>query len=289
VTPVGVYPYPKQPGSALDILLTVLKARYKTIWRYKGALVAEIFFPVIFAALPILLGVAVAGNQELAAANFKNSSGTEQFKLYLLLGANTFVVVETMMWVVGYWTRQEQETGTLESVYLAPANRYLVLTGVTLYALIRALMNFSLGLLVGSLLFGVNPLSGNFLLAVGFVLLGMLPMWGISFAFGAIILRLKEANSIISLSTWVVSFFMGIFFPVKILSPLIYYVALGFPPTWMANGVRASLLDVSFFLGTWYLDLTVLLAFALVFPVLGYAFFLSTERRLKSKEGLGAF
>ena len=121
---------------------SVFRARLKIITRYKGALFLESIIPVIFAGLPILLGSAVAGSEQAAASNFFSYTGTRctspdpaqcaaDFRLYMLMGSNTFMVVSLMLWLIGYWVRREQETGTLEALYLAPAKRVYVLAGVT--------------------------------------------------------------------------------------------------------------------------------------------------------------
>ncbi|MFQ6128869.1 MAG: ABC transporter permease [Thermoplasmata archaeon] len=273
--------------SSLGITKTVLIARFRIILRYKGAIFFDMMLPVILAALPILIGVAIAG--PAAAQNFQNTTGTENYKLYMLIGANTFIVVTLMLWLVGYWIRREMETGTLESVYASPARRVEVLSGVTLYALIRSLMAFAFAMVVGSLIFGIDILQGDLVLALAFVAIGIIPLWGISFAFGALILKVKEADSLIQVMQWVVAFFMGIFFPITIFPPFLRYVALSFPPTWMTNGIRASLLDVAYFFGSWYLDLAILLLFATIMPFVGYTIFLRAERRIKKNEGIGQF
>lgn len=272
---------------SLGITKTVLIARFRIILRYKGAIFFDMMLPVILAALPILIGVAIAG--PAAAQNFQNTTGTENYKLYMLIGANTFIVVTLMLWLVGYWIRREMETGTLESVYASPARRVEVLSGVTLYALIRSLMAFAFAMVVGSLIFGIDILQGDLVLALAFVAIGIIPLWGISFAFGALILKVKEADSLIQVMQWVVAFFMGIFFPITIFPPFLRYVALSFPPTWMTNGIRASLLDVAYFFGSWYLDLAILLLFATIMPFVGYTIFLRAERRIKKNEGIGQF
>jgi ABC-2 type transport system permease protein len=126
-------------------------------------------------------------------------------------------------------------------------------------------------------------------MAIIFLLVGLVPLWGLAFLFGALILKIKEANSVINSLQWVLSFLMGVFFPIAAFPPLLRYVALSFPPTWMNQGVRASLLNISYFFGTWYLHLAVMFVFAAVVPLMGYAIFLSTERRLKRREGVGQY
>ncbi len=286
-----------RPGwrASLDIMGTVFVARLRIILRYKFAILGETLLPVVFAALPILLGTAIAGGSEQQAANnFFNSTsaagqGTEDFRLYMLLGANTFMVVSLTLWLIGYWVRREQETGTLEALYLAPAKRIDVLAGVTSYTLVRALIAFGTAMALGSILFGVNPLSGNFAVAMGYFLLGVPALWGISFFFGALVMRMKEANAVIQLLQWVVSFAMGIYFPLTLFGPVLQYVAMSFPPTLMNDAMRSALLSINSFYGPWYQVLALMLIAAVTVPLLGYEFFLRTERRIKRDQGVGQF
>jgi ABC-type polysaccharide/polyol phosphate export permease len=88
---------------------------------------------------------------------------------------------------------------------------------------------------------------------------------------------------------WLVSFLMGIFFPVTVLPPLARLLALAFPPTLMVNGVRSALLGVGFFFGTWYLDLAVLGTFLLFVPWLSLWVFRQVEEGLRRNQGVGEF
>jgi hypothetical protein len=109
------------------------------------------------------------------------------------------------------WLRREQQTGTLEVLYLAPTSKGLILAGVALYGTLRNLVNFGLAFSTGCLIFGVNPFQGDILLALVFLLLGLIPLYGISLLYGAIILMLKEANAMIQLAQWSLSFLWASF------------------------------------------------------------------------------
>ncbi len=275
-----------------NIVLTVLIARFKIILRYKGAILFEMLMPIAFAAMPILLGISVAGSDAAAGENFSATLGADHivdYKFYMLLGSCVFIVTTIMLWLVGYWIRREQEMGTIESFYLAPARRVDVVSGVTVYALSRALLAFVLAFLVGALVFGINPFQGSILLALVFILIGLFPLWGIAFTFGALILKIKEANSVISIMMWIVAFLMGIYYPIAMFPPFLRFISMIFPPTWMTHDVRASLLDVGYFFETWYFDLAVLFAFAAIAPLIGYAIFLGTEKRMKKGQGVGQY
>jgi ABC-type multidrug transport system permease subunit len=106
-------------------------------------------------------------------------------------------------------------------------------------------------------------------LALLFITVGLIPIYGLTFLFGAVVLKLKEAGAIVNLMQWGISFLMGIYFPVTIFPPLVKAAALLFPPTWMTNGVRSALLGIGFFFGEWYLDLAMLWVFLMIAPLAG--------------------
>jgi ABC-2 type transport system permease protein len=161
--------------------------------------------------------------------------------------------------------------------------------GTALYSCARGIFSALAAYLLGSLVLGVNPFQGEILLALVFILVGLIPLYSLTLIYGAIILKVKEANALVNLMQWGVSFFMGIFFPISIFPPLLKVVALLFPPTWMTNGVRSALLGIGFFFDRWYFDLAVLWAFVLITPFLGYWVFNRTETSVRRNEGIGQF
>lgn len=275
------------PRTSWHVVWSVAVARLRMMSRYRGWFLLDIIIPTMIAAIPIFLGQAMAGPR--AAENFRLNTGTDNYVAYLLIGSNVFMMVSGALWNFGFWLRREQQTGTLEALYLAPSSRWLVLCGVALYGTLRSIVNFGLAFTLGCLLFRVNPFQGDILLALAFLLLGLVPLYGVSLLYGAAVLKLKEANALIQLAQWLVSFLMGVFFPIAVFPPLLRILALLFPPTWMNNGVRASLLGVGWFFQTWYRDLAVLAAFCVVAPLLGYWVFLQSERRIRTNEGMGQF
>ncbi|HEY4666015.1 MAG TPA: ABC transporter permease [Anaerolineales bacterium] len=274
-------------GSKLSIVLATARMRMLNVSRYKGQLFVEILIPIVFAAMPILLGRAAGG--EAAEVNFQRNTGTANYPAFMLIGSSTFLIVSFAFWLVGYWIRFEQETGTLEAIYLTPTGRVWNAAGIALYSAIRSLISGSLAYLIGSLIFGVNPFQGQLLLALAFILVGLVPLFGMTLIFGALVMKVKEANSLVNLMQWTVSLLMGVFFPVAVFPPLMRLLALAFPPTWMVNGVRSALLGVGYFFNEWYLDLAVLWGFLLIAPLLGMWVFSGMERNIRRREGVGEY
>ena len=271
----------------LSALLASVRMRLVTISRYPGDLILDMIIPIIFAALPILLGR--ASGDQAAAETFARNTGTSNYVAYMLIGSSVFTIVSLAFWHVAYWLRWEQETGTLEAIYLVPTHRIWIVGGTVVYSCLRSLIAAFGAYLIGSLVFGVNPLQGEVGLALVFIVIGLVPVYGLALLFGALVLKVKEANSLVGLMQWSVSFLMGVFFPISVFPPLVKALALLFPPTWMTNGVRSALLGVGFFFGEWYLDLAVLWVFLLITPLVGYWVFSRAEWSVRRNEGVGQF
>jgi ABC-2 type transport system permease protein len=284
---MALIPYRPTIQQTVSAALAETRLRLLNISRYPGQLMLEIIIPIVFASMPMLLGRATGGAD--AAANFEANTGTANYVAYLLIGANVFTLVSNAFWHIAYWLRFEQETGTLESVFLTPTSSTTLASGVALYSVMRGLAAALLAYVIGCLIFRVNPLQGDVLLALAFVLVGLVPLYGMALLFGALVLKVKESNAIVQLMQWAVSFLMGIFFPVMVLPPLMRGIALLFPPTWMTNGVRSALLGVGYFFGEWYLDFAVLWVFLLFAPLFGFWVFNRVERNVKRNEGVGTF
>ena len=270
----------------LSVMWASFRVRLATVIRYPGQIATDIFVPIVFAAMPILLGRTAGVN---SAANFTANTGTSDYTAYMLIGSSAFTIVSFAFWHVAYWLRWEQEAGTLETLYLVPTHRIWVVAGTALYSSLRGVFSAISAFLLGSLILKSNPFQGEVLLALVFMLSGLIPLYSLTLLFGAVILKVKEANALVNLMQWGVSFLMGIFFPVALFPPLLKGLALLFPPTWMTNGVRSSLLGMGYFFQTWYFDLAMLWAFLLVAPFFGYWVFSRTEISVRRNEGIGQF
>jgi len=271
----------------LSIVIASARMRLLNISRYPGQLLTDILIPIVFAAMPILLGRAAAGPN--AAANFAANTGTPQYVAYMLIGSVVFSLVSFAFWNIGYWLRWEQESGTLEALYLTPTHRIWVAAGTALYSCLRSVFSATVAFLLGSFILGIDPIQGEIGLALLFVAVGLVPLYGLTLLFGAVVLKVKEANALVNLMQWGVSFLMGVFFPIAFFPPFLRLIALLFPPTWMTNGVRSAMLGTGFFFGTWYRDLAVLWAFMIFTPLLGYWVFVRVENNVRRNEGMGQF
>ncbi len=271
----------------LDAALAETWLRRVYMSRYPGELIMEILSPIFFAAMPIFLSQAVLGNN--VATNFEANTGTANYVLYLLVGANAFTIVTRAFKDIARWLRYEQETGTLEAIYLTPTSALTLASGVALYSAIRGMGTSIIAYLLGCLLFRVNPFQGNIMLAFLFILVGLIPLYAIAFLFGSVVLKVKKSEAILGLIEWAACFLMGVYYPLTMLPPLARALALLFPPTWLINGVRSALLGVGFFFETWYYDMAVLCLFLIFTPLFTLWVFRRVENNIRHNEGIGQF
>ncbi|MGD2026745.1 MAG: ABC transporter permease [Anaerolineales bacterium] len=268
-------------------MLASTKARLLIITRYKGSAMMDILIPIVLAMLPILLGRASGGEE--AAKVFAANTGTENYIAYMMIGSSVFTIVSMAFWHIANWLRWEMQSGTIESIYLTPTHRIWIAGGTAIYSMVRSILTAFIAYFIGSWILGADPLQGELLLALGFILVGTIPLYGIMLVFGALILKIKEANAIINLAQWVLNLLMGVFYPIAVLPPLARFAALLFPPTWMTNGVRSAILGVGFFFQEWYLDFAVMWAFLIIAPLVGIWVFRKAENSVRRSEGVGKF
>jgi len=273
--------------SNLSAMLASTKARILIITRYKGSALMDILIPIVLAMMPILLGRAAGGDQ--VAKVFAANTGTENYVAYMLIGASVFTIVSMAFWHIANWLRWEMQSGTIESIYLTPTHRVWIAAGTAIYSMIRSILTAFIAYFIGSWVLGVNPLQGELLLALAFILVGAIPLYGMMLLFGALVLKIKEANAVINLAQWVLNLLMGVFYPIAVLPPLARFAALLFPPTWMTNGVRSAILGVGYFFQEWYLDFAVLWVFMIIAPLVGIWVFQKTEAGIQRGEGVGKF
>lgn len=272
----------------------IFNNRLVTYSRYKGQVFMSIVTPIMIAAIPILMGQAIAGSSAKAAQDFQTSTHTTAgaYQGYMLIGALLFQLVSNSLWNFGFWIRREQTTGTLESgVYLVPLGKNWLVLGSAMYTVVRNSVSFIIALILGTIIFSIQIntfLQSTIFLGILFLILGIVPIIGLSLLFGAIVLKFQEVGSFIDLMQWVVSFLMGVFFPVTILPALLYITALLFPPTWTANGIRTALYGAPAFIGVWQ-DLLIQLGWTLIIPFIALYWFSRVERNVLKTDGVGKY
>ncbi len=289
--------------------LTVIKGVFIQQWRirkaYMAGLVVFIFVPLILVTIPIIVMRAIVTDPDIIAQNF--FGGAEgSLNIFIILGVNLWMLILMLLWDFGTYLREEQYIGTLESILMSPATRYSILIGRALFSIVInvavILVSSIIAIVIfeSSMLFTIEFLH---LLAVFFVvILGCIPMMGLSYFIGALVLKFKEVFSLINMLQWALGLIMGIYAPWTTLPWVLKTMSILFPATWSLTDARAiiagsppmlSLLSLELGLETLGLPLfwgqIIVLIFGLFWCIVGYLIFSKIETRIKKNEGLSQY
>jgi ABC-2 type transport system permease protein len=271
------------PVSHLRALFAIVKKDWVRYWRYPLNAVSSIFQPVIWLTPVYFMGQAFSVNGQ--AQGFAQYAGTADFMSFILIGTILTNFINAVFWGMGFSLKEDMDAGVLESNWLTPVPRLLILVGRSITNLTVTAVTSSLMLALASFLFGFR-VSGDVLRAFVPVIPMMLGLYGFGFAFAALVLVLREANTMVDMSSFLLQIFSGSNFPVSSLPKWLLPVSLSLPLTYGLDAVRAYLLETPTILPLyWELVLLVVFMFAMLW--LGIWAFRSLERRVRRMGTLG--
>lgn len=259
--------------SHLGALLAIARKDWLAYWRYPLNALSNIFQPLIWLTPVYFMGLAFSVNGQ--ARGFAVYSGTADYMSFILLGAALNNFINAVFWGMGYSLKNDMDIGVLESNWMAPVPRPLLLIGRTLTNLLINTILSILMLAMAAALFGFRP-TGNALAALGTALPMLVGLYGFGFAFAALVLVMRDANMLVDVSSFLVQLLSGANFPVNVLPRWLLPVSLALPLTYGLDAVRGWLLHTPTLL-----PLSGEIALLLVFMFVMIAFGLWVFRRLE--------
>ncbi|MCC7358599.1 MAG: ABC transporter permease [Anaerolineales bacterium] len=275
-----------QPSAAshLRALGVIALKDWRHFVRYPLEVVTSILQPLIWLTPVYFMGrVFSVGGQAQGLAAY---SGTGDYMAFILIGQALINFINAVFWGMGYALKNDMDTGVLEANWLLPMPRVLLLAGRTLASLMITTLTTAAIFVLAALLFGFKP-SGNAVAAVLTTLPMLLGLYGFGLAFAALVMLMKEANTLVDVSSFLVQLLSGSNFPVQALPRWLLPVALALPLTYGLDAVRYWLLATRPLLPV-AVELGLLLVFMVGMLAGGYAAFKGLERRVRRRGGLQA-
>jgi len=109
---------------------------------------------------------------------------------------------------MGFALKQEMDSGVLETNWLTPMPRPLFLVGQTLASLAITTVT-SAGVLVLAWLFFGFRVTGNLVPALLIMVPTLIALYGFGFAFAGLVLLMRDANTLVDVSDFVVRLLSG--------------------------------------------------------------------------------
>jgi len=274
-----------QPSLATQLraLFIIAKKDWKVFWRYPLNAISRVFQPIIWVTPVYFMGKAFSTNGQ--ALGFAQYSGTGDYMSYVLLGTALSNFILTVFWGMGFALKEDMDAGVLESNWLTPVSRLHILVGRTLTSLLTTTITSIIMLVISAVLFGFRP-TGNVIAAVLTAIPMLVGLYGFGFAFAAIVLMMREANTMVDVSSFLVQGFSGANFPVKSLPYWLIPISLMLPLTYGFDAVRGWLLKTDTLLPL-NVEVTILIIFMFVMLWFGGWIFNRVERKVRRLGTLG--
>jgi ABC-2 type transport system permease protein len=269
--------------SHLFALYALIRKDWKQYWRYPLNAISSVFHPLVWIAPVYFMGLAFSSNGK--AEGFAQYSGTTDFMSFILLGTVLENFINAVFWGMGYALKNDMDSGVMESNWLTPIPRLLILIGHSVTNLIVTAITSAGMLLVGGFIFGFRP-TGDVLAAFLPIIPMMLGLYGFGFAFAALVMLMREANALVDMSSFLVQIFSGSNFPVNALPRYLLPVALALPLTYGLDSVRAHLIGTTPLLPL-NTEMVLLVVFMFVMLWIGTWSFRALERRVRVLGTLG--
>jgi ABC-2 type transport system permease protein len=256
---------------------------WKHFWRYPLNAVARSLEPLIWISPLYFMSRVFSVNGQ--APGLAAYTGSGDYMSFVLLGTVLINFILSVFWGMGFSLKHDMDTGTLEANWIMPMPRVLLLVGRTLNSLVTTAITSTIMLTLAALLFGFRP-TGSSLAAVLIAIPMLLGLYGFGFAFAALVLVLREANTLVDVSSFVVQTFSGANFPVQALPRWLLPLALAIPTTYGLDAIRGLLLGTRTLLPL-AAELGLMLGFMVAMIALGWTTFAALERRVRQRGTLG--
>ncbi len=261
--------------STIQALSAIFWKGIKHYTRYPGNLILLVVLPFLFTLMIFGMGQFVGGAD--AAQNFAERTGTTNIIVYEILGSAVWMISWVVVEDVGVVLRDEQMKGTLEQNFLAPVNRFTLLIGMSLTdVVITTALFFAVA---GVTILVVMPAASLTLIpAFAALLIGLVPLFGIGFLFAGLVIKFKEPYVFTQIVNLLFATLTGTYYPVTLLPYWVQFVSDALPQTHVIESMRRIVLANQTLVDL-YGRVFILLALALVYPSLGYAFFKRLEKK----------
>ena len=263
--------------SNVRAMTAIARKDFNQYTRYPMNAVFNVLQPLIWLTPVYFLGQTFAS--DAGNIGFAGYSGTTDYMSFILIGTVLMNFVTTVFWGMGYSLKTEMDAGVLESNWVAPVSRPVFLVGRTLANIVITTGMSVVMLILGAWLFGFS-VSGNVLAAIGVAIPMLIALYGFGFAFAAIVLLMRDANTMVDVSNFLVSLLSGSQFPVTVLPTLVLLVSLALPLTYGFDAVRGLLLGTDTLLPI-PTEVVLMVVFMVVMVWLGLVVFRRVERRCR--------
>lgn len=242
-------------------------------------------FTILTFLIPIYFtGLAFSG-QDGRPDGFAALTGTDQFFSFAVVGGILVIYTIAVFFGIAAGLKEDMQRGTLESNWITPAPRVLLLVGRSLASVMHATLQVLLMVLM-TIPFGVY-FGGELWRGLGLVFLpSLIGLYGIGFMLAGVAFLAREVNAFLDLGQFALNTLTGQSYPVTILPRWLLAISLAIPLTYGIDALRSMLFGSRSLLP---LEQSLLLLWgtAVLLVAVGLAVFVAAERRARIRGTIG--
>lgn len=265
-----------------NVFGSVLRKNVLEYIRYPVNFISSLFMPVIW-TLPVYFLI-ISFSPDGSSAGLLSWTGSGDFFGYFMIGMVVSYIIMTIFWNIGYSLKRLMDIGLLETIWVYPVPKILYILAESLFSLCRLGYELILLAIVFRFLYGMSLPISFFRLLPWFIPFSLL-MYGFGIGFAAIVLLAKDANTLVDTSSFLTSTITGTNNPPQAFPRFIMIISLAIPITYFIDFLRVQSMGITP-LAPLFLEKIIILAGAVLMPLLGVWFFKFTERRCRVKGNL---
>ncbi len=207
---------------------------------------------------------------------------------FLLIGVALTECVVTSLVGFADQIREGQLSGSLEATLMSPVPLPLILVYSSLWSYFFNALRFVVYIVLAVIVYGVDIAWTNVIPAMAIFILTVLCFVGVGMLWASVVLLMKRGRPVIQIGVFVVVFLSGVLFPTGMLPGWLKWCANLVPLTHALDGMRGALLQNKGFVELSG-ELTILIAFAVVFLAIGVGAFEWAVKTAKRTSSLTEF
>jgi ABC-2 type transport system permease protein len=268
------------------LITGIVRKEFLLSIRYPIEFVSNIATPLLMLIPILMLGklYLVGGG-----SGFAEYTGTDNFSLYVVLGSLYLQFIENLFFDILSFVKKEMWMGTLEQLWLSPANKYIFLITRSFFSSLRYATYSIITLLLVYWVFKIN-LTLSFLSIIFGTLLyfvTLLAMQGFSLIFAGMVLvwKIETIPTILNAIMYVLA---GAMYPITALPRFAQMGSLVLPQTYILDLLR-FLFTSSQTIFSITQEIIILAILTIILPVLGLIIFLSLDKKNRISGTIGYY
>jgi ABC-2 type transport system permease protein len=196
-------------------------------------------FDLLYGLIDLLIYYFIS--RTFKGASTGDLGGAPSYFAFVTVGIVITLVISAACATIGWRLREEQFTGTLETLAAQPIQPWQISIGIAGWPFAFALARSMVYLLIAATLLGVDLSHASWTGCIIVLLASGLALLGLGVAIGAAVVAFKRGNNIIGFVTLALGFAAGAFFPADVLPGWLEFVGKLFPTRFILDGMRAAL------------------------------------------------